>query len=199
MACSSARGSDQPKIGKPGEFALKMFLKDNEKHYYNGVALVITKAQVSSKEDQLLLKVEWALEYKGERWPLVILEPSLFRPTAHQTSLEIVAKGKSGKGYACTCSSPESPGAAFFEVSSRKDWFIKVTKEKGKVEGSMEIDISEVRSQLLEEYPDEFDKEFKQDLYLQFYHQPIDRAKHLDLDAWTGEILSPPAKVERLK
>jgi len=160
-----------------------------------GVQLKATKAEVVERDGRKVLRVHWAIEYTGKRWPLVILEPSLDRDTDRQTRLAILARGKSGEGYSWTAHSRRPVGVYLFESHSELDWFLEVPKEAGKAEGVIELDFDEAKNRFVKQMPDEFSADVTPALYVRLHHRPRDRAEHLQLDAWAGELSARAIKV----
>src|SRR5262245_64785553 len=96
-----------------------------------GVQLKATKAEVVERDGRKVLRVHWAIEYTGKRWPLVILEPSLDRDTDRQTRLTILALGTSGEGYGWTAYSPRPLLAGHLPTYSGLAWFLEERRWAG--------------------------------------------------------------------
>jgi hypothetical protein len=80
LAGGAALAGEEP-ADKPGKgFALEEALKDIDRPPRSGVVLATPEADVAEKGGKKVLRVRWAIRYTGDRWPLVILEPSLTRP-----------------------------------------------------------------------------------------------------------------------
>ncbi len=108
---TDVHAGDEPS-DKPQEVALNELLKHKERTV-NGVLMRLTKAEAVETDPKVadrkvILKMHWTIEYSANRWPLVILEPSLERGTSGQTRLRVFAKGQSGNVFGARIDSSEA-------------------------------------------------------------------------------------------
>ena len=165
-------------------------------HFRNGVRLRATKAEMMMEKDQAMMRLHWAIDYEGERWPLVILTPSLRNPTKGQTHVGLLAAGKDGKAYRWTKVSPTPPpdfSSPFPKL--QKEWFTRIEKGKGTAEGTIELSLSRFKQLLLKERPAQFDERKAPAIYVWLEHEPVERGRELELDAWTGFSMAAPVKL----
>jgi hypothetical protein len=72
---------------------------------------------------------------------------------------------------------------------------VEVPKDEGVAEGVVEFDLAEAKDRFVKQVPKEFGADVTPELYAWLEHKPRDRAEHLHLDAWTGNLITRPVKV----
>ncbi|MEQ8785246.1 MAG: hypothetical protein RIC55_03070 [Pirellulaceae bacterium] len=142
--------------------------------------------------------VHWSIDYDGPRPPLTILKPTL-KPAGHaQTRLVFFLIAADGEGYPVTiaASPPNIPGIFL----SDKDDFVTI-EPKETARGAITVSWSRVWTAAQDRWPGQFAAGDPRAVYVQLRHGPTDRAEHLGLDAWTGQLQTElaPAPLEALR
>jgi hypothetical protein len=145
-------------------------------------ALLTASVSVEETKDGPAIHVSWSLDYKGPRQPLVIYTPSLAVANSG-TRVHFFAEDAKSKlyhGHVTSCPPPLGP-----LIFGKLQFMTVKAGEAGT--GKLVIPVDKVRAtfgdrlQALGESPT---------LRLQLFHEPTERGKRFDLDAWTGELCS---------
>jgi hypothetical protein len=193
-----AQDSSKVKVNEDtdiGKFDLKGVLQ-RENFYRNGVQIRLTKAEVATVKGELVVRVHWAIDYRGKRWPLIILTPSLDNATDRQTAVTLFAAGKGDSAYGWSRSSPSpeaDPSTPFPPV--RKEWFTRIEKAVGPAEGFVDVPLKTFKEHLRRTHPDQFDGKKAPPIYVRMRHDPLERGQQFEFDAWTGDRLTAAVQV----
>jgi hypothetical protein len=152
------------------------------------------------KQTAELLVIRWSIDYEGPRSPLVILTPTLDNGKSlmrWQAGFRFNAEGSDGKVYQqYFTSAPRTPdGKVMLMMTEYRDKseYLIIPKDKP-ASGTAEAPFK-----LAEAYKRDFPKAMTsapKNLFVQFYHGPYDRAEQLGVDAWTGNLITEPIRLE---
>jgi hypothetical protein len=168
---------------------------EHKDSYSNGVRLRTTKAELVKEKERTLVRVHWAIDYKGERWPLVILTPSLTNPTEKQTKVTLVAAGKGGEAFAWSIYSPGSAERIIGPFETPKTWYSTIEKERATAVGTIDIPFDWFKERLTGLHSKHFDERRAPPIYVLFEHNPDERGYEHDLDGWTGFLMAAPVRI----
>lgn len=178
------------KLGLPPLSAAEFLERKGELHRWTHGARLTATAAVGKKADGKTdcLKVGWAIEYRGERPPMVVMEPSLERVLDGMTSVYFYAEWKPTRIKTHLIESKRGEGEMYPPPPTK--WLIQIEKGK-KASGVLEVDLGELSTKLQREVVGDFRE--PPPLKCQIQHRPGYR--YGDDDAWVGELWSQVADV----
>ena len=163
----------------------------------NGVLL---QSQVSVKKKGMggVVLIHWLLDYNGRRPPLTIIKPSLDIETLGQCAVEFFPVDKDGNAHGVNIQ-PDPKGVdltwlGFTLGNPARERFITVKKGE-EAQDTLEVPLAKVEAIVREKHADKFRK-FPPDLmFVRLRFRPSSRGEPHELDAWTGELLTPLVRV----
>lgn len=181
-----------PRIVASGKVAWDAIDEINEanRKLGNGIDLTV---ELTTEKDHL--RIGWKMVYKGPRPPLVILEPSLEGDYDH-TQIRVFAKDKNGVVRDLLLMAPYSrfspaacDNAGFVPNAVKRSRFL-TADENGLLNGELYVSTPRLRMLFQTQWPEEFNSSSRL-LAIQLIHMPMDRGESWELDAWTGNVMSP--------
>lgn len=150
------------------------------------------------------LTIQWAIDYDGPRGSLVILTPTFDKNgintlMPHQAGFRFFAEGAGGAVMQMNYeNNPRALDGFPLVGQGAGQWMPKeyyLTIDKGKpATGVATASLKTVVAGFKDKYPDGA-KQPPTNLMVQFHHGPYDRAEHIDMDAWTGDLYAEPMRI----
>ena len=159
----------------------------------NGVVLQVqAKSRRLATTNRQVLDFEWTISYEGPRKPLIILAPSLTNFTAGQTYVRFHAFPKGSEvGRSTVVASPNLADKVgvinAIKFGLPREYYLTVRK-KQQATGRETVPLNDLKQHYLKKYSTEFSATTAPDFYAELVHEPWDRGRVHDLDAWTGEL-----------
>lgn len=156
----------------------------------NGVLLSATAKYMPGT-----IRITWRMDYDGPRLPLIIQKPIYPKFSFEATRISIILPDAPDSVRSCIITAP--PIREGTQPPLGEEDYLRV--EKGRtVSGELTIPVAKISSAIRDRWPELKERSLPTALYIQLQHFPWERGELYKLDAWTGELFTPPMKVENI-